>query len=254
MFEARIRILPSLEELSWAVAARFEELARIKAIKKSIFCAALSGGSTPRLLYQILGGPVVAPRVRWQSVHLFQVDERCVPPDDPQSNFRMIREALLDQVSLPEGNFHRLAGERPDREAACREYAGELARVLQPKEGELPRLDLVLLGMGADGHTASLFPGTEAAEEEKSWVRENHVPKLGGTRLTLTFPVLNAAAEIIFLVSGSDKAEALREVLEGPPSPERLPAQRVRPVSGRLTWYVDEEAARLLASRTRSAS
>jgi 6-phosphogluconolactonase len=239
--------------LSWAAAARFEELARLRAIKKSVFSVALSGGSTPKLLYEILGGTIVAPRIRWQYVQFFQVDERAVPPDHPESNYRMIREALLDQISIPEANVHRMEAEKPDRESACREYSQQLARTLAVPPGERPRLDLVVLGMGADGHTASLFPGTPATDEKALWVRANYVEKLNAHRLTLTFPVLNAAHEVMFLVAGAEKAEALRDVLEGPPCPERLPAQRVHPVDGRLSWYVDEAAARLLTRVTRTA-
>ena len=158
-----IRIFDDLEHLSWAAATRFEEQARIKAIEKKPFSVALSGGSTPKLLYELLGSPTFPGRVRWPNVQLFQVDERCVPPDDPQSNYRMIRQALLESSPLPEENFHRMAAERPDREQAAREYAEELARVLHPAPGEWPRLDLVFLGMGPDGHTASLFPGSPGA-------------------------------------------------------------------------------------------
>ena len=141
-----IRVFDGLEPLSWAAATRFEENARVKAMEKKPFTVALSGGSTPKLLYELLGSPTFAGRVRWPNVHLFQVDERCVPPDDPQSNYRMIRQALLESAPLPEENFHRMAAERPDREQAAHEYAEELARVLHPAPGEWPRLDLVFLG------------------------------------------------------------------------------------------------------------
>jgi 6-phosphogluconolactonase len=233
--------------LSWAAATRFEELARIKAREKRIFAAALSGGSTPRHLYEILGSPGFSSRVSWQNVHLFQVDERCVPPDHPGSNYRMIREALLENAPLPEANFHRLAGELPDREQACREYAGVMARVLSAvsRRGAWPRLDLIYLGMGPDGHTASLFPGTAALEEETAWVCPNYVEKLKMHRLTMTFRLLNAAANLVFLVAGADKAEVVRQVVEG--SPGQFPAQRVHPVEGRLSWFLDEAAAHLLS-------
>lgn len=244
-----IRIFSTLEELSWAASARLEDLARIKAIEKKIFSAALSGGSTPKLLYQILGSPTFAGRVRWQNVHLFQVDERCVPPDHPESNFRMIREVLLDRSPLPGANFHRMPADCPDLDQASRQYAEEMARVLAPQGSEWPRLELVLLGMGPDGHTASLFPGTQALDERVLWVRPNYVEKLKVHRLTMTLPVLNAAAHVIFLVSGEDKAEVLRRVLEGPPG--QFPAQGIQPVNGRLSWFVDESAAHLLSRETR---
>ena len=150
MPKPEIRIFPNLEVLSWAAATRFEDLARINAVEMKMFSAALSGGSTPKRLYEILGSPTLAGRIRWQNVHLFQVDERCVPPDHPESNYRMIREALLDGGSLPEGNFHRMVADQPDLMQASREYAEQLARVLQPEEGEWPCLDLIFLGMGPE--------------------------------------------------------------------------------------------------------
>ena len=244
MTKPEIRIFDDLEHLSWAAATRFEELARIKVIEKKIFTVALSGGSTPKLLYKILGSPAFAGRGRWPNVHLFQVDERCVGPDDPESNYRLIRQAMLESSPLPQGNFDRMAAERPDREQAARDYADDLARVLQPAPGEFPRLELVFLGMGRDGHTASLFPGSAALDEQTAWVVPNYVGTLRAFRLTLTLPVLNAAAHVIFLVAGADKAETLRQVLEGPEG--HFPAQLIQPARGRLSWFLDESAAHLL--------
>ncbi|MFZ0963089.1 MAG: 6-phosphogluconolactonase [Terriglobia bacterium] len=244
-----VRIFAGLEPLSWAAATHFEQLARVKALEKKPFSVALSGGSTPKPLYELLASPTFAGRVRWSNVHLFQVDERCVPPDDPQSNYRMIRQALLDSAPLPGENFHRMAAERPDREQAAHDYAEELARVLHPAPNEWPRLDLVFLGMGSDGHTASLFPGSQALEERTAWVAPNFAARLNSFRLTLTLPVLNAAAHVIFLVAGADKAETVRQVLEGPQG--RFPAQLVQPVRGRLSWFLDESAAQLLSAGTR---
>ncbi len=247
-----IRVFKTLEELSRHAAARFEELARLQAGNKRIFSAGLSGGSTPKLLYQILASPTVSSRISWQDVHLFQVDERCVPPDHPESNYRMIGEALLSRAPIPEMNFHRMTAEWPDRHQACEHYAQELRQVLRPGAGEWPRFDLIFLGLGHDGHTASLFPGTAAIHERTLWVRENYIERHKVFRLTLTFPVLNAAEEIIVLVAGAEKAEVLREVLEGPPGSAKFPAQRIQPASGRLTWCVDEAAARLLSKLSRS--
>ncbi len=147
-------------------------------------------------------------------------------------------------MPLPRDNFHRMAAERPDREQAARDYAAQLARVLRPAPGEWPRLDLVFLGIGTNGHTASLFPGSAALEERTAWVVPNFVPKLNAFRMTLTFPVLNAAANVIFLVAGAEKAEVVRDVLEGPEG--RFPAQFVQPSRGRLSWFLDEGAAHLL--------
>src|SRR5712692_4385113 len=160
MFRGNIRVFPSLQEASLSAAKRFEELALSSLAGQGIFSAALSGGSTPKALYETLASAQI--RIPWQGVHLFQVDERCVPPDHPQSNYRMIRETLLDHAPIPEGNFHRMPAEWPDHEQSCSRYAQELGRVLRPKQGAWPRFDLVFLGLGADGHTASLFPGTAA--------------------------------------------------------------------------------------------
>jgi 6-phosphogluconolactonase len=252
MSKATVRVFKTLEDLSWAVAERFEEFARTHSIMKNAFSVALSGGSTPRHLYQTLGSEAFAGRIRWDKVHVFQVDERCVPADDAQSNFRMIRETLLNHIAIPDSNVHRLAAEQEDRDAACRQYAAELARVLRPEEDQFPSLDLALLGMGPDGHTASLFPGSEALEERSLWVRPNFVEKLKAHRLTLTLPILNAAVAVLFMVAGAGKAETLRQVLEGPAG--KFPAQRVQPVKGTLTWFVDEAAAQLLSPATRGES
>jgi len=252
MVKHDVKVFSTLEDLSWAAAYAFEDLARLKFIEGKTFYAALSGGLTPRLLYQILAGRALMGRIQWDNVQLFQVDERCVPPDHPDSNYRMIREALLDSAEIPPGNFHRMQAEEPDLEQAARDYAAELARVLQPQDGVRPRLDIVFLGMGPDGHTASLFPGTPALEEQSVWVRPNRVERLGMSRLTMTLPLLNAAAHVIFLVAGADKAETLRKVLEGPPG--ELPAQRIQPVNGSLSWFLDEAAARKLSPATRGES
>lgn len=249
MPKPEIRVFRDLEELSQAAATRFEELARAAARKKGIFSAALSGGSTPRRLFEILAAPPFVGNIPWEKVHLFQVDERSVPPDDPESNYRMTREALLSKAPLPADHFHRMAAERDDRDRASRLYAQELTYILKPPKGKLPRLDLILLGMGPDGHTASLFPGTAALQEKKLWVCANYVEKLKMHRLTLTFPVLNSGANILFLVAGADKAKVVREVLEGPRG--RYPAQRVRPARGKRGWFLDEAAANLLRPKTR---
>jgi 6-phosphogluconolactonase len=249
MRKSEIRIFDDLEQLSWAAATQFEQLARIKSIEHKWFTAALSGGSTPKLLYEILGSSTMAGRVRWKNVHLFQVDERSVPPDDAQSNCRLIRQTLLASGSLPEENFHRMAAERTDRKQAAQDYAQQIDRVLQPAPGEFPRLDLVLLGMGPDGHTASLFPGTAALEEKAAWVVPNYVEKLDTYRMTLTLPVLNAAGHIIFMVTGADKAATLHEVLEG--AAGQFPAQLIQPVRGKLSWFLDEGAAGILSAALR---
>lgn len=246
MTNPEIQVFADLDQLSRAAAERFCQLTQETVAAGKTFCAALSGGATPRELYQLLASADFSRRISWQKVQLFQVDERCVPPDHPESNYRMMREALLDRVPIPTANFRRMVAESPDLEEAARRYGEELRQVLRPAAGEWPRLDLIFLGMGPDGHTASLFPGSAALEEQKLWVRPNNVEKLRMYRLTLTFPVINAAQEIIFLVAGEEKAEALRGVLKPTSQPERYPAQRIRPTNGRLRWYVDKAAARLL--------
>ena len=245
MTAPEIKVFANLEELSRQAARLFEELAESRAQQKKVFSVALSGGSTPKRLYEMLAGS--QRQIPWGHVHLFQVDERCVPPDHPDSNYRMIRATLLDYVSIPPLNFHRMAAENPDREAAARQYAQEMAQVLNPASARWPQLDLVFLGMGSDGHTASLFPGSAGLDERVLWVCPNFSQRLGAFRLTLTYPVLNAAAHVVFLVAGADKAETLRDVLKGPPRLSLLPAQGVQPAGGRLTWLLDQAAARLLA-------
>ncbi len=246
---SEVRFFSSLEELSYQAAARFAELARLRVAEGKICGVALSGGSTPKRLYELLASSAFSDRIPWEHVHLFQVDERCVPPDHHESNYRMIRESLLSRAPIPESNFHRMVAEQPNPEEAARRYAEELAQVLKPEAGEWPRVDLVFLGMGPDGHTASLFPGSPALAEQVLWVRVNYLERPKTNRLTLTLPVLNAAGEIIFLVSGAGKAETLREVLEVTSTPQKFPAQRIRLSNGDLTWYVDEAAARLLGNR-----
>jgi 6-phosphogluconolactonase len=245
MSKPEIKIFPNLEELSLAAARRFEELANLRLAQKKTFSAAFSGGSTPKRLYQLLASP--GRCIPWERIELFQVDERCVPPDHPESNYKMIREALLGHVPIPASNFHRMTAENPDRDEAARKYSQEIAEILKPGIDEWPRLDLIFLGMGQDGHTASLFPGSEALDERSLWVRPNFSASMGNFRLTLTLPVLNAASEVLFLISGADKAETLRDIIEGPPRHSQLPAQGVQPVHGQLTWYLDQAAAQLLA-------
>jgi 6-phosphogluconolactonase len=199
---------------------------------------ALSGGTTPKRLYQLLATPGYASRIDWLRVHVFFGDERCVPPNDPASNYRMAREALLDRVPLPPTNVHRMRGEA-DPAVGAADYERELRTVL----GARSRLDLVLLGMGDNGHTASLFPGLTAVREHERWVVAEYVAEVGMWRLTLTPATINAAAEVVFLVSGAGKADMLARVVDGPRQPDQLPAQVVAPTNGQLRWLVDAAAA-----------
>ena len=211
------------------------------------FSLALSGGSTPTSLYELLATDAFARRMDWPRVELFWGDERCVPPDDVASNYRTVREALLDRVPVDAANVHRIAGEAEPADAAT-SYARELRAAFATPSGPPltrrgSRFDLVLLGLGADGHTASLFPGTAAVHETERWVVAHHVHAVSTWRITLTPVVLNAAADVLFLVTGREKAPALRRVLEGPFQPDELPAQAIAPRSGRTRWLVDADAA-----------
>jgi 6-phosphogluconolactonase len=216
------------------------------------FAIALSGGHTPQALHALLADPgqPFRARVPWPAVEVFFGDERCVPPDHADSNYRAARESLLAHVSIPERQVHRMRGEDPDPAAAAGAYEAELRLALGAPEG-VPRLDVVLLGLGADGHTASLFPGTSALAIEDRLVAANAVPQLGTWRLTFTFPLLGAARAAIFLVAGAEKAEVVAKVLHAtsagdePPAygGEELPAARVQPTDGELLWLLDAAAA-----------
>jgi 6-phosphogluconolactonase len=238
-----IRRFPDAEAVSRAAAEEFARRAAEAAAARGRFAVLLSGGSTPRRMYQLLAEPPYRDQVDWGRVDVFWGDERAVPPDHLDSNYRMAREALLSKVPVPPARVHRMEAERADRDAAAREYQAGIARAFGvPDSGAPPAFDLALLGLGPDGHTASLFPGTAALKETGRWVVVNYVPKFAADRMTVTAPVLNRAREVLFLVAGPDKAGPLAEVLEGPRDPERLPAQLVRP-EGRLDWFVDAAAA-----------
>ncbi len=238
-----VRMLDDPGAVARAAAEDFVALARDAAASRGRFAVALSGGSTPRLMYGLLAEPAWCDRVAWDRVEVFWGDERAVPPDHPDSNYRMAAAALLDRVPVHPGRVHRIRAEALDLAAAAREYQAEIARALNaPEDGLPPAFDLVLLGMGADGHTASLFPGTAGLEERRRWVVSHHVPSLGTDRVTLTLPILNRAREIRLLVTGADKADRLRQAL-APPSGTPLPVQRVAPESNRLVWLVDRAAA-----------
>ncbi len=244
-----VRIVENAKSLAWEAAEEFVRQAREAVERPGVFTVALAGGSTPRALYALLAGEGGAPfpaQLTWERIHVFWGDERHVPPDHPDNNYRMARETMLSGVAIPPENVHRIRSENPDAGQAADEYAEELRRFFHLPMDHFPQFDLVLLGMGADGHTASLFPGTGAVHEQKRLVAAPWVEKFRAYRITLTPPVLNNAAHILFLVSGEDKANALQAVLEGEYRPERLPAQIIRPTAGRLLWMVDRPAARLL--------
>jgi len=233
----------SASTMAEAAAALFVAIGNDAIGARGVFTVALAGGSTPRDVYSRLVADEYRARLNWPAVTFFFGDERHVPPDHPDSNFLMADTCLLRPLGIAPDQVWRMKGEYPDPSAAADEYERDLRQVFGSR---LPRFDLVLLGMGPDGHTASLFPGTDALKEDVKWVTANRVDALKTQRITLTAPVLINAAEVIFTVKGGDKAEALRAVLDGPYQPERFPAQLVRPRQGRLRWLVDPEAARLL--------
>jgi len=234
-----LRILPDAEALAGAVAEAFAETAAATAGPVRV---ALAGGRTPRGAYARLAAPPLRDRVPWSRLHVFFGDERTVPPDHPDSNYGMAREALLDRVPLDPRRVHRMHGEDADPEAAAARYAEEIARAFAvPPDGPPPAFELVLLGLGDDGHTASLFPESPALSEERRWVASAPGPAPDHTRITLTPPLLRRAARMWFLVSGAGKAEALRWLRgdAAPPPPARL----VLPDAGELLFFADRAAA-----------
>ena len=239
--EPELKLFDDPDGVARAAAARVAELARESVGARGVFSLALSGGTTPRRVYELLAGDEFRDALDWPNVHVFFGDERAVPADHADSNFRMANEALLSRVPVPARNVHRIEG-LGDAAANASDYESEM-RGLFGDEAEWPRLDLVLLGMGDDGHTASLFPETAALEERRAWVAANWVEKLGAWRVTLTAPAVNAARHVLFLVNGAGKAERLREVLRGEHDPSRLPSQLIRPHEGTLEWFVDRAAA-----------
>lgn len=237
--ESNITVFPDGAAIARAVAEKFVELAAAAIAANGRFSVALAGGSTPKATYELLATDEFRGRVDWSNVHIFFGDERCVPPEHADSNYRMADVALLSRVELPAHNVHRMKGEG-DAAVHAAEYESEL-RAFFGDDG--PRFDLVMLGMGDDGHTASLFPGTIALHETKSWCVSNWVEKFSTYRITLSAPALNHAAHIIFSVTGANKTTRLVEVLRGAYQPEVLPSQLIKPVDGRLDWYVDAAAA-----------
>jgi 6-phosphogluconolactonase len=246
-----VRVYADADALAHAGAALVVERADQAIRAAGRFTIALSGGSTPRQLYARLASAEYRDRIDWSRVHLFWGDERAVAPTDAQSNFRMATEALLDHVAIAPAHVHRIQGE-DDPGVAAHEYERVLRGLLGGNHGPAaaPRgLDLVLLGLGPDGHTASLFPHQSAAREHERWVVAEMVSAQVAWRVTLTPVVLNAAAAVVFLVSGLDKAAAVAAVIEGPARPDELPAQRIAPSSGHLLWLLDRAAASQLEQR-----
>ncbi len=263
-FAPEIVVLPDRAALAREAAMRFVALAREAITARTLsgvegrFAVALSGGSTPRELYAFLATPEFSSQIDWARVHFFWGDERAVPPDHPDSNYRMAYETLLSRVQLPAQNVHRILAEQPPTDAA-REYEETLRTFFAPSPakrgragvGVLPRFDLILLGLGANGHTASLFPHTQVLHETARWVAVSYIDEVKMWRITMTAPVINAAANVLWLVAGADKAATVRAVLRGEYRPDDLPAQLIQPISGRAVWLLDRQAASGLKSDQR---
>jgi 6-phosphogluconolactonase len=232
------------EEMSRHMARLMTDTLGAAAARRGVARVAVSGGNTPRRSFELLAdtGQPFRAQMPWSKLEFYFVDERCVPPDNKESNYRMVNEALLKHVPLPEEQIFRMEGELPPEESAAR-YESAIRNRMRLEGAELPAFDLVTLGMGDDGHTASLFPHTEALGEILRICVANRVPQKDTWRITLTYPVLNRAREVVFLIAGEDKAEPLHEVLQGAYNPDEFPAQLIRPSNGKLTLLLDRAAA-----------
>jgi len=239
---AEIRVLTTPQELFGAAAEEVIRAAAEAVAQRGRFSIALSGGSTPKSLYNLLATNARST-LPWEQMFFFWSDERHVPPGDAESNYRMVDEAMLSKVPVPPGNIFRVASENPDAAAAAEAYESALRKFFQTPAGQVPQFDLILLGMGPDGHTASLFPGTKGVQEKSRLVIANWVEKLKTNRISFTFPLLNAARCVAFLVSGTDKASVLKSVLEENVPGEQYPAKMVKPTDGQLIWFLDRAAA-----------
>jgi len=239
MTHHEIKVLPTPAAVATEGAERFVNAAVEAIALRGRFSVALSGGHTPEAMFELLASEPYRARIDWAMVEIFFGDERCVPPDSDQSNYRMANESLLKKVPIPGDNVYRIRGEINPNEAAT-----EYGRMLEEKFGE-GGLDLVMLGMGPDGHTASLFPGTAAVHEAKHRCIANYVEKMKSWRVTLSAPFINRSKMVMFLVVGADKAARVAEVLEGPHDADRLPSQLIQPTTGSLIWLLDVAAAEM---------
>lgn len=238
-----IEVYGNAGELAWAAALRFAGLCQSSIAERGKFCVALSGGSTPKLLFSLLADQPFADSLAWSSIYFFWGDERCVAPDHADSNYHMASNTLLSKVPVPAQNIFRIPAEDENPDQAAANYS----RAVQEFFNAGPaRFDLVFLGMGADGHTASLFPGTKALNIDDQIAAANYVDKFQAHRITLTAQTINNARNIIFLVAGEDKAVTLKEVIEGEYQPNIFPSQLIKPHDGYLLWMIDEAAASLL--------
>ncbi len=250
-----IRQLADPKDLFRAAAEQVCRIGQLSLDTTGRFSIVLSGGSTPRGLYELLAQSPYRSQLDWKKVEFFWGDERAVPPDHPQSNFRMAREALLDKLNVPPEHVHRIRAEDPDLDKAAADYEEEVENVLGRVPGvgrRAPHFNLFLLGVGQDGHTALLFPHTAALTETERWVVAHDVAKLSTKRITMTPPLINKAHFITFLVAGSHKADVLAAVLQGPRDSQRYPAQLIHPLTGEVTWFVDRAASASLIQYRRT--
>ena len=237
-------------EIARRAAADVVRIAGDAVAARGAFTIALSGGWTPKVLYALLAEhPSLRNSLPWDKMKVFFGDERHVGPGHADSNFQMATDAMLSKVPLRPDQVHRIKGEYPDTAQAAAEYEEVMRREFGLQAGAFPRFDLILLGMGSEGHTLSLFPGTKALNETQRIVTSNWVGKLCADRVTLTAPAANNAANVIFMITGADKACALKSVLEGPHEPDQLPAQMIQPANGNISWLVDEAAGSMLSKR-----
>lgn len=248
MANRKVELFANGMEIARRAADEVVRIASEAAAARGAFTIALSGGSTPKVLYALLAGnPALRNSLPWDKMKVFFGDERHVGPGHADSNFQMAADTILSKVPLQAKQIHRIKGEYPDTAQAAVEYEATIQQEFGLNSGEFPRFDLVLLGMGSEGHTLSLFPGTKALHETERVVTRNWVGKLYTERITLTAPAANNAANIIFMIAGADKACALKAVLEGPHEPEQLPAQMIQPSHGKLSWLADQAAGSMLS-------
>jgi len=250
--QREVQIFPEAGALTRRAAEEFLKSVAEAVAQKGAFTVALAGGSTPKALYSQLADEPLRSQIPWEKLHFFFGDERHAPPDGAESNFRMANEALFSKGAIKPEQVTRIKGEYADTEKAALEYEQALRAYFKLKVGEYPRFDLVLLGMGEEGHTLSLFPGTKALHATDRIVVRNWVGKLYTERITLTATAANHASRVIFMVTRADKAPALKAVLEGPYEPEQLPAQLIQPASGKLLWLVDQAAGSMLETGIRN--
>ena len=243
----QLNIYPNGDTLSHEAAQYIVRLANQAIVTHGRFTFALSGGNTPKELYGLLATEPYRSQIDWNAVEIFWSDERCVPPDNPESNYAMAEQVLLSKVSIPADHVHRMPADQSDREAASEEYTQEMQLVFGTHG--IPSFDLIQLGMGPEGHTASLFPHQPSLYVTDRLVMPVSVPKPPPDRLTFTPPILNAAKNVLFLVTGTEKAHAVYEVIEGPYEPDEYPAQIVRPPHGEVTWMLDTTAASQLRGK-----